>query len=234
MPGSIVDALKSNSRSIDIKRYPWYLVFELISKLKIDSYLKTLDTQLIFNIMINNMSPISMLFSWAIVFFFPINGNSQVLVLKDSLDVKYVEAAGEIMSDAATCALITLDAKGRPRVRAMDPFLPEQDLTVWLATNPKSRKVAQIENDPRVTLYYLDGDLSGYVMIHGSAELIDDETEKARHWKDEWETFYPNYPDDYLLIKVLPEWMEIVSYSRGMVGESVTWRPPIVKIRPDK
>ena len=55
----------------------------------------------------------------------------------------------EIMSAAGTCTLITLDQEGRPRARVMDAFLPEDDFTVWFGTNPKSRKVAQIKNDPR-------------------------------------------------------------------------------------
>ncbi|MDH5415425.1 MAG: pyridoxamine 5'-phosphate oxidase family protein [Flavobacteriaceae bacterium] len=132
------------------------------------------------------------------------------------------------MNTAMYCALITLDEEGRPRVRAMDPFKPEVDLTVWFGTNPNSRKVSQIKNDPRVTLYYLDNDASGYVMIHGMAQLVDDPKEKERRWKTEWKSFYPKKPEGYLLIKVIPEWMEIISTSRGIVGDKVTWKPPMV------
>ena len=67
-----------------------------------------------------------------------------------------INAAREIMLSAATCTLITIDEQGRPRARAMDPFLPEDDFTVWFGTNPKSRKVDQIMKDDRVTLYYVD------------------------------------------------------------------------------
>ena len=52
------------------------------------------------------------------------------------------------MISAKTCALITLDSEGRPRVRVMDPFIPENDFTVWFGTNPKTRKVEQIKNNP--------------------------------------------------------------------------------------
>ncbi|MDA3930888.1 MAG: pyridoxamine 5'-phosphate oxidase family protein [Prolixibacteraceae bacterium] len=133
--------------------------------------------------------------------------------------------AKEIMVDAGTCALITLDNEGNSRVRAMSAFSPENDLTVWFGTNPKSRKVDQIKNDPRVTLYYLDKDASGYVMILGEAELIDDSKMKLRYWKKEWENFYPNYPSGYLLLKVVPKSLEIVSESRGIIGNSETWEP---------
>lgn len=146
----------------------------------------------------------------------------------DSLDKEIITAAKEIMGSVRTCALITLDQEGRPRVRTMDPFLPEENLIVWLGTNKKSRKVNQIQNNPSVTLYYLDTDDSGYVMIHGKAVLVDPQDEKEERWKDEWEQFYPNKEVDYILIKVSPEWVEVVSESRGIIGDSITWKPPLI------
>ncbi len=141
-----------------------------------------------------------------------------------NVDLK--EAAREIITSAKTCALITLDTKGRARVRAMETLILESDFTVWFGTNPKSRKVSQIKNDPRVTIYYLDSDESGYVMLHGNAEIINDETAKETHWKEEWEAFYPNKEEGYVLIKVTPKWMEVISNSRGIWGDSITWKAP--------
>jgi len=156
------------------------------------------------------------------------NSFSQSIEQKDSLNNKLMNAAREIMASAGTCALITLDQQGRSRVRVMDPFLPESDFTVWFGTNPKSRKVDQIKKDPRVTLYYFDKSASGYVMIHGIAQIVNDPMEKEKRWKAEWEAFYPNKPDGYLLIKVSPEWMEVISYAHGIVGDPLTWEPPVV------
>lgn len=133
------------------------------------------------------------------------------------------------MNAANTCALITLDREGRPQARTMDPFPPENDLTVWFGTNPKSRKVEQIKNDPRVALYYLEGDESGYVTIHGKAQIVNDKAEKEKRWKEEWEAFYQNRADEYVLIKVTPESMEVVSYSRGIVSTAPNWAAPTVR-----
>ena len=166
-----------------------------------------------------------------VLLFLPLVNIAQHSILKDTSDAKYITVAREIMSGAATCALITLDNEGRPRVRVMDPFPPEKDLVVWLATNPESRKVEQIRNDPRVTLYYLAEGATGYVMIHGSAKLVEDQNEKEEHWKDQWTAFYPDYPAGYLLIQVFPEWLEVVSYTHGIVGDSVTWQPPVVSLK---
>ena len=144
-----------------------------------------------------------------------------------------INAAREIMLSAATCTLITIDEQGRPRARAMDPFLPEGDFTVWFGTNPKSRKVDQIMKDDRVTLYYVDHDNSGYVMIHGKAQIIDDQIEKEKHWKVEWEAFYPNKQEAFVLIKVYPEWMEVISNTRGILGDEETWEAPRVIFEPN-
>jgi len=152
------------------------------------------------------------------------NGFSQEKSTKKLSDDDLINAAKEIMIEAETCALITLDEEGRPRVRVMDPFIPENDLTVWFGTNAKSRKVDQIKKDPRVTLYYLDSDSSGYVMIYGNAQIVADENEKNKWWKDKWNDFYPN-KKNYLLIKVSPIWMEVISESRKIVGDTITWQP---------
>ncbi len=65
-----------------------------------------------------------------------------------------------------------------------------------------------------------------------TAHLVDDPTEKENRWKDGWDDFYPNKPKGYLLIKVIPEWMEILSTSRGILGDKITWQPPMVLWNP--
>lgn len=170
---------------------------------------------------------ISLLF--LILLLFPSLCFSQKSESSDSLKNELMNTAREIITSANTCALITIDNEGIPRVRAMDPFPPENDFTIWFGTNNKSRKVDQIKNNPKVTLYYLESDESGYVTIHGIARIVDDKLEKEKRWKDEWGAFYQNKTNDYLLIKVSPVWMEVISYTRGIVSNSVTWEPPAVK-----
>jgi len=160
-----------------------------------------------------------------------INGISQDIVPNDTSRVNLIRVATEIMTRAGTCALITLDNEGRARVRTMDPFAPESDLTVWFGTNPQSRKVEQIKSDPWATLYYMVSLESGYVMIHGTAHIVDDQKEKDKRWKEEWTAFYPNRSKDYMLIKVSPIWMEVVSYTHGILGDSVAWEPPTVEFK---
>ncbi len=169
-----------------------------------------------------------------LLLFVPAKGIPQKVATKDSLEIKIKAAAREIMTAAKTCSLITIDEEGRPIVRMMDPFLPENDFTVWLATNPKSRKAAQIKKNPKVSLYYVENESAGYVMLQGNAELVNDPKEKVKRWKDEWQAFYPNTKEDYLLIKVTPLWMEVVSYNHNLVGDPNTWEAPKIVFQKEK
>lgn len=114
----------------------------------------------------------------------------------------------------------------------MDPIgkspIPEDDMTVWIATNSRSRKVREIKNNPRVCLYDADHNQpSGYVAITGKAILVDDMKEKLKRKRDYWDQSFPDWK--YLiLIKVIPQKLDILNYKRGMVNHSVTWRTPSI------
>ena len=136
-----------------------------------------------------------------------------------------ISAAREVMTTTRYCALITTGRNGRSHARTMDAFVPEADMSVWLATNPRSRKVAELRRNPRVTLYYFDRESAAYVTVYGTARLVHDKTEKAKRWKEDWKAFYPDRDKSYLLIKVTPERLEVVNINKGFVGTSPTWQP---------
>ena len=136
-----------------------------------------------------------------------------------------ISAAREIMTAARYCALITTGRDGRAHARTMDAFAPEDDMAIWLATNPRSRKVAELRRNPRVTLYYFDRESAAYVTVYGTARLVNDKAEKAKRWKDDWKAFYPDRDQSYLLIKVTPARLEVVNVNKGIVGTSPTWQP---------
>lgn len=139
-----------------------------------------------------------------------------------------ISAAREIMIGTRYCALITTGRDGRAHARTMDAFAPEDDMSVWLATNPRSRKVRDLRRNPRVTLYYFDRESQAYVTLYGIAQLVNDRGEKAKRWKEDWKSFYPDRDKSYLLIKVRPQRLEVVNVKKGIVGDSRTWQPPSV------
>jgi general stress protein 26 len=144
-----------------------------------------------------------------------------------------IAAAKDIMQEARYCTLVTLGPDGQPQARIVDPFLPDSDLTIWIATNPLTRKVQEIRRDPRVTLLYFNRATFEYVTVLGTAVLDTDSHHKARHWKAEWAPLYKNQNrgQDYLLLRVKPSRLEVVSARRGMRNDPKTWRPVILDMR---
>lgn len=113
----------------------------------------------------------------------------------------------------------------------MEPFAPAEEFIIWLATNPKSRKVNQIKTNSKTTLHYFDKANLGYVSLMGDAYLVNDKAIKEAKWKDGWENFYPNKDKDYLLIKFVPQTLELISIPNEFTGDSVTWMPHKVTLR---
>ena len=155
-------------------------------------------------------------------------GRGQAQAPPQSSDrAKVVAAARDVMRKAGYCGLITVGEDGHPQARVVDPLPPEEDLTVWIATNPATRKVGQIRKDGRVTLFYFDRGGPSYVTLLGRADLVRDPQEKAKHWKEAWTPFYKDTfrGDDFVLIRVRPSRLEVVSDTHGLPGDSRTWRP---------
>ncbi len=143
-----------------------------------------------------------------------------------------IAAAREIMTAQTYCALITIDETGRPQVRTMNPFPPDEDMAVWFATNTRSLKVQQMRKDPRVTLYYADHlKATGYVALAGRAELTEDMAEILKRKRAYWDQAFPGLKD-LVLIKVVPERLDVLNYKAGTQPSGETWRPPSIDFPP--
>ena len=142
-----------------------------------------------------------------------------------------LKVAREVMQQARYCDMVTIGEDGQPQARVIDAFPPEADMTIWIATNPLSRKVAQIRKDPRVTLLYFSPSAMAYVTVIGRAALVTNPAEKAKRWKEDWAAFYKdrNHGEDYVLIRVTPVRLEIVSYGHGLLNDPASWRPLAVE-----
>jgi general stress protein 26 len=129
-----------------------------------------------------------------------------------------LDVVRQTMMAAEYCFLITLDDGGQPQARLMDPFEPEPDMTIWMATDRATRKVGQIRSDPRATMACHDAAGMGYATLMGTARLVDDEKERAGRWKPEWEEFYPEGPTGphYILIEFRPASIEVMSIALGV------------------
>lgn len=142
-----------------------------------------------------------------------------------------IEAGRDIMVAAVQCGLVTIGPDGAPQARMMDPFPPEDDLVVWMATSRDTRKVAEMRADPRVTLIYYDRDNPGYATLVGRVRIVDEVAEKRARWKDAWQDFYPGGPEggSYLLLEFVPDRLEVVSVKHAIAADPLAWKAAVVE-----
>lgn len=158
----------------------------------------------------------------------PIGSNAQEMPKQEISSDSLLVIARMIIDSSECRAMITVDESGKPHARAMSPFPPEENMVVWLGTSPGSRKVKQIRNNPNVIVYYFDSEGLSYVALAGRARLVNDPEKKAHYWREGWERFYPNIDEDYVLIEVTPERLELFSFEYDIMGEPPTWNVPFI------
>ena len=119
----------------------------------------------------------------------------------------------EIMRAGAGQAYLATCDRGQPMVRAVSPFV-EDDLTVWVATFASSRKVDQIETNPRVSIAFLDpsGESRTATAI-GDAAVVDDPEQKQKMWSlfgFDLSHHFPEGPGskEYCLVRIAPRKIE--------------------------
>jgi general stress protein 26 len=141
-------------------------------------------------------------------------------------------AALQIMKAARYATLVTIGGDGQPQARIVDPLLAGDAGSIWIATNPLSRKVAEITKNPRVTMLFFNVPKGEFVTVLARATLVTDSAIKAKHWKPEWSPFYKTGPAgrDVVMFEVKPFQFEIVSAARGFKNDTITWRPVIVHV----
>jgi general stress protein 26 len=141
-------------------------------------------------------------------------------------------AAFDVMKAARYCTLITLGADGQPQARIVDPLVVESEGRIWIATNPLTRKVAEIKRDSRVTLMFFNQPANEYVTVLARASVVTDAGRKAAHWKPEWKPFYKEQAAgaDFMLFEVTPFRLEISSPRHKLNNDPNTWRPVVLDL----
>ena len=96
----------------------------------------------------------------------------------------------------------------QPRVRSITAIV-ENDMSIWIATGSRSRKVQQIRQNPKVCLAFVeqpDGTKSAIVI--GEARIVSDVEEKKRIWNlasFNMLDYFPDGPasDSFCLLKIV-------------------------------
>lgn len=152
--------------------------------------------------------------------------NGQSPVNRDTI----ILAAREIINETTYCGLATVDSSGQARIRTMNPFPVTEDLIIWFGTTRSSRKVREIRDNSNVSVYFANHlTAKGYVTITGSASVIDDK-ELLIQMKREYWNGIPGWQDNFVLIKVIPQSIEVINYKHGLYNDPETFKAPAVAL----
>jgi len=127
----------------------------------------------------------------------------------------------------AKYAFLTTHGERSPDARLIEPIFEKSDFSFWIGTSPKSRKVIQIGQNSQVTLAISHQKDNSNLIIKANAELIDDVALRTKYWKPYWRLFFPAGPkgDDYILIKLKAEEIEVLDFSQSIVPEPFGLKP---------
>jgi general stress protein 26 len=150
--------------------------------------------------------------------------NGQSFVNRDTI----ILAAHEIINETTYCGLVTIDSSGQPQIRTMNPFPVKDDFIIWFATTRTSRKVNEIKSSPKVCIYFANHQTAkGYVNINGSASVIDDRELLIKMKRDYWNGIR-GWQDSFVLIKIIPQSIEIINYKHGLTNDPNTFKAPTI------
>jgi len=120
---------------------------------------------------------------------------------------QHTEKLVEMLKDARVCMLITQEKdndniSGRPM--AMNKI--DEDGTMWFFTKAPSEKVDEIEESKKVSIAITNESSQNYLMIHGTATLVNDKAKMKELWSFITKAWFPLGLDDpdMRLIKVTP------------------------------
>jgi general stress protein 26 len=141
-----------------------------------------------------------------------------------------LEIARNTIEAVDYCFLITLSESGQANARLVQHFKPEIDMTIWVGTSRRTRKVREICNNNRITVTFQDDREHAYVMVLGSASVETDLNHRQRHWHDDSIDFFPAGPrgDDYVVIKFVPSRIELMNFARSVTPAPFGLRPAVL------
>lgn len=136
----------------------------------------------------------------------------------ETSDVK--QTCLDLLTLLPVCHLTTIDAEGFPHTNAMFNLrctkaypsiagLYEDSgntFLLYLTTPMQSQKMARMQVNPKVSVYFCDADNLVDCMLGGEIEIVTDQALKSKIWQKGWAMYYPNGPEgpEYGVIKLEP------------------------------
>ncbi|RLQ88046.1 pyridoxamine 5'-phosphate oxidase family protein [Notoacmeibacter ruber] len=150
-------------------------------------------------------------------------------------DAEHRKKVVELVKQARSCMFGTYTREGLHHSRPMAAVSHEYGDELWFFTSAESRKIGEIEADPRVTLHYSDDDNKNWVSAVGRASIHNDRQKIEELWSEPVRTWFPDGTDDprLRLIRVELETAEYwdspssaIVYGFGYLKAAVTGKQP--------
>jgi general stress protein 26 len=126
----------------------------------------------------------------------------------------------ELMGISEIAVVTNVDENGFPNTRAMfnlrrkeqfpdiADYLKknEKDFTVYFSTNTSSRKIAELKQNPKVSVYYSFSRKFRGLMLRGEMETVLDAQIRENVWQAGWEMYYPDgaQDQDHTILRLFP------------------------------
>jgi general stress protein 26 len=104
--------------------------------------------------------------------------------------------AAQLIVQIRVAFLITAEGPRLLHARPVETLGVDPDQTLWFFTGWSSPKVAELQQDFRVSLTYADPAQHAYVAVSGTAALLRDPARARKLWTVEQRAYYPQGPDD--------------------------------------
>jgi general stress protein 26 len=138
-------------------------------------------------------------------------GTYHSLILKGAITMtnNHIQEVINIIDKDHVGVLSTLQGN-KPHARYMMFF--HDELQLYTATNKKTHKVDEIQDNPNVhVLLGFDHKGDKYIELQGKASVINDQQLKEKYWNEQLTPWLdgPNDPE-YCLLKIEPEHIEMI------------------------
>jgi general stress protein 26 len=115
------------------------------------------------------------------------------------MELDYVMKESLALIESSPIAMLgSVDGKGFPNIKAMLNVEHEGFKKIWFSTNTSSKRVAQLRENSKACVYYVDQEKFKGLMLVGTVEILQDAVSLQRLWRPGFEKYYPlgvNDPD---------------------------------------
>jgi general stress protein 26 len=125
------------------------------------------------------------------------------------MDQAFALAESHVLVERSPIGVLgSVDSDGFPNIKAMLNLEHEGFYTIWFSTNTSSKRVAQLRQNPKACVYYVDQEQYKELMLVGTVEVLLDPGYRHWLWGSGCEEYYPLGVDDpdYLVLRFTTMW----------------------------